>query len=57
VFLISARWVQLRQADRRCAGCLQGIERLERAQPKEDAIRGAWWELFNDPHFHALKKN
>ena len=24
------------------------------AQPKDDAIRGKWWEMFNDPQLNAL---
>jgi NodT family efflux transporter outer membrane factor (OMF) lipoprotein len=24
------------------------------AQPKDDVIRGAWWEMFGDPHLNAL---
>lgn len=27
----------------------------KRAQPKDDVIRGAWWELFNDPQLNALE--
>jgi NodT family efflux transporter outer membrane factor (OMF) lipoprotein len=27
----------------------------KRAQPKEDVLRGAWWELFNDPQLNALE--
>jgi NodT family efflux transporter outer membrane factor (OMF) lipoprotein len=26
------------------------------AQPKDDAIRGKWWELFNDPPLNALEE-
>jgi len=28
----------------------------KKAQPKEDAIRGAWWELFNAPQLNALEE-
>jgi NodT family efflux transporter outer membrane factor (OMF) lipoprotein len=28
----------------------------KRAQPKDDFIRGAWWELFNDPQLNALEQ-
>jgi NodT family efflux transporter outer membrane factor (OMF) lipoprotein len=28
----------------------------KRAQPKEDAIRGAWWEMFNDQQLNALEE-
>lgn len=26
------------------------------AQPNDDAIRGAWWEIFNDPQLNALEE-
>jgi len=26
------------------------------AQPKDDAIRGNWWEIFNDPQLNALEE-
>ncbi len=26
------------------------------AQPKDDSIRGAWWEIFNDPQLNALEE-
>jgi NodT family efflux transporter outer membrane factor (OMF) lipoprotein len=26
------------------------------AQPKDDALRGKWWELFNDPQLNALEE-
>src|SRR5215475_4586369 len=25
------------------------------AQPKDDVIRGAWWEIFDDPQLNALE--
>jgi len=28
----------------------------KRTQPKEDIIRGAWWELFNDPQLNLLEE-
>ena len=24
------------------------------ARPKDDVIRGSWWEMFGDPHLNAL---
>lgn len=26
------------------------------AQPKDDALRGKWWEIFNDPQLNALEE-
>src|SRR5208282_1318652 len=26
------------------------------AQPKDDALRGKWWEIFNDPELNALEE-
>ena len=26
------------------------------AQPKDDALRGAWWEIFDDPQLNALEQ-
>jgi outer membrane protein TolC len=26
------------------------------AQPKDDAFRGKWWEIFNDPQLNALEE-
>jgi NodT family efflux transporter outer membrane factor (OMF) lipoprotein len=26
------------------------------AQPKDDALRGKWWEIFGDPHLNALEE-
>ncbi len=26
------------------------------AQPKDDSLRGKWWELFNDPQLNALEE-
>jgi len=27
------------------------------AQPKDDALKGPWWEIFNDPELNALEKS
>jgi len=37
-------------------GSFKELEGWKRAQPKEDAIRGAWWDLFNDPQLNALEE-
>src|ERR1700684_3361199 len=26
------------------------------AQPKDDTLRGKWWEIFNDPQLNALEE-
>jgi outer membrane protein TolC len=26
------------------------------AQPKDDALRGKWWEIFGDPELNALEE-
>ena len=33
----------------------EGGAKWQIAQPKDDVIRGAWWELFNDPQLNALE--
>src|ERR1700690_2141346 len=33
----------------------EGGAKWQIAQPKDDLIRGAWWELFNDPQLNALE--
>ncbi len=32
------------------------VDGWKTAQPKDDIIRGAWWELFNDPDLNALEE-
>ena len=33
----------------------EGGAKWQIAQPKDDVIRGAWWELFNDPQLNTLE--
>ena len=32
------------------------LEGWKVAQPKDESIRGAWWEIFQDPHLNALEE-
>ena len=32
------------------------VEGWKPAQPKDDTVRGAWWEIFNDPQLNALEE-
>ena len=32
------------------------VEGWKPAQPKDDTIRGAWWEMFEDPELSALEQ-
>ena len=34
----------------------QNTEGWKVAQPKDDALRGKWWEIFNDPQLNALEE-
>ncbi len=34
----------------------QGAEVFKVAQPKDDQLRGKWWEIFNDPQLNALEE-
>src|SRR5256885_15949714 len=34
----------------------QATEGWKTAQPKDDAIRGNWWEIFGDAQLNALEK-
>src|SRR5580700_5760478 len=33
----------------------QNTDSWKIAQPKDDALRGKWWEIFNDPELNALE--
>jgi len=35
---------------------LQQTDGWKVAQPKDDALRGKWWEIFNDPELNALEE-
>jgi NodT family efflux transporter outer membrane factor (OMF) lipoprotein len=35
---------------------LQNTDGWKVAQPKDDALRGKWWEIFNDPQLSALEE-
>ena len=35
---------------------MEGGASWQIAQPKDDAIRGAWWEIFGDPQLNALEE-
>jgi outer membrane protein TolC len=35
---------------------LQDTDGWKVAQPKDDALRGKWWEIFNDPQLNALEE-
>jgi NodT family efflux transporter outer membrane factor (OMF) lipoprotein len=35
---------------------LQNTDGWKVAQPKDDALRGKWWEIFNDPQLNALEE-
>jgi NodT family efflux transporter outer membrane factor (OMF) lipoprotein len=37
-------------------GAYKEMEGWKVAQPKDHLIRGAWWEIFNDPELNALEK-
>src|ERR1022692_519737 len=55
-----------------CSGCNRGLryqraqvetppayketEGWKTAQPQDDALRGKWWEMFNDPQLNALEE-
>jgi len=32
------------------------MEGWKKAQPKDDALKGAWWKIFNDPQLNALEE-
>ncbi|HUY14570.1 MAG TPA: efflux transporter outer membrane subunit [Terriglobia bacterium] len=34
----------------------KGLAAWKKADPKDDAIRGKWWEVFNDPQLNALEE-
>ncbi len=34
----------------------QNTDGWKLAQPKDDALRGKWWEIFNDPQLNALEE-
>ena len=34
----------------------KNTEGWKKAQPKDDALRGKWWEIFNDPQLNALEE-
>ena len=34
----------------------KNTEGWEKAQPKDDALRGKWWEIFNDPQLNVLEE-
>ena len=34
----------------------QNVEGWKIAQPKDDALRGNWWEIFNNPELNALEE-
>ncbi len=34
----------------------KGTDGWKMAQPKDDMIRGKWWEMFNDPQLNALEE-
>ena len=35
----------------------KNTEGWKKAQPKDDALHGKWWEIFNDPPLNALEEN
>jgi NodT family efflux transporter outer membrane factor (OMF) lipoprotein len=35
---------------------LKNTEGWKKAQPKDEALRGKWWEIFNDPQLNALEE-
>ena len=37
-------------------GVYKEVEGWKAAQPRDEAIRGAWWEIFNDPQLNALEE-
>lgn len=45
-----AAYKELKPAD------YQNTDGWKVAQPKDDALRGRWWEIFNDPELNALEE-